>query len=253
MESQELFVDEAAFTGETFPVEKNTAVLPEDTPLSKRSNTLFMGSHIISGKAKALIIRTGKSTEFGKISDRLRIRPPETDFEKGVRRFGFMLMEITLVLVILIFAINVILHKPALDSFLFSLALAVGLTPQLFPAIITVNLATGARMMAKKKVIVKRLSSIENFGSMNILCSDKTGTITEGKVTIKSALDAEGNVSEKTLRFAGMNASLQQGFRNPIDEAICDVYKSSDPFTVQCEIPYDFKRKRLTVQVNHTE
>ncbi len=253
MESQELFVDEAAFTGETFPVEKNTAVLPEDTPLSKRSNTLFMGSHIISGKAKALIIRTGKSTEFGKISDRLRIRPPETDFEKGVRRFGFMLMEITLVLVILIFAINVILHKPALDSFLFSLALAVGLTPQLLPAIISVNLATGARMMAKKKVIVKRLSSIENFGSMNILCSDKTGTITEGKVTIKTALDAEGNVSEKTLRFAAMNASLQKGFRNPIDEAICDLYKSANPFTVQCEIPYDFKRKRLTVQVNHSD
>ena len=253
IESQELFVDEAAFTGETFPVEKTSGVLPTDTPLAKRSNTLFMGSHIISGKAKALIIRTGKLTEFGKISDRLRIRPPETDFEKGVRRFGYLLMEITLILVIIIFAINVILHKPALDSFLFSLALAVGLTPQLLPAIITVNLATGARMMAKKKVIVKRLSAIENFGSMNILCSDKTGTITEGKVTIQSALDADGNVSEKTLRFAGLNASLQQGFRNPIDDAICSLYKSSDPFTVQCEIPYDFKRKRLTVQVNHAD
>jgi Mg2+-importing ATPase len=250
LDSKELFIDEAAFTGETFPVEKNSGILPADTPLSKRSNTLFMGSHVISGRGNAMIIRTGKSTEFGKISDRLRIRPPETDFEKGIRHFGYMLMEITLVLIILIFAINVILHKPALDSFLFSLALAVGLTPQLLPAIITVNLATGARAMAKKKVIVKRLSSIENFGSMNILCSDKTGTITEGKVTIKDALDIEGNVSEKTLRYAGMNASLQQGFRNPIDEAICEVYKSSDPFTVQCEIPYDFNRKRLTVQVN---
>jgi P-type Mg2+ transporter len=250
LESKELFVDEAAFTGETFPVEKITGILPAETVLSKRSNTLFMGSHVISGKGKAMIMRTGKSTEFGKISDRLRIRPPETDFEKGIRRFGYMLMEITLVLIILIFAINVILHKPALDSFLFSLALAVGLTPQLLPAIITVNLATGARAMAKKKVIVKRLSSIENFGSMNILCSDKTGTITEGKVTIKSALDFEGNVSKKTLQFAGLNASLQQGFRNPIDEAICQVYKSSDPFTVQCEIPYDFNRKRLTIQVN---
>jgi P-type Mg2+ transporter len=251
LDSKELFIDEAAFTGETFPVEKNTGILPAETPLSKRTNTLFMGSHVISGRAQALIIRTGKSTEFGKISDRLRLRPPETDFERGIRRFGYMLMEITLVLVILIFASNVILHKPALDSFLFSLALAVGLTPQLLPAIITVNLATGARLMAKRKVIVKRLSSIENFGSMNILCSDKTGTITEGKVTIKSALDTDGNVSEKTLRFAGLNASLQQGFRNPIDEAICAVYKPSAPFTVQCEIPYDFKRKRLTVQVNH--
>jgi P-type Mg2+ transporter len=251
LDSNELFIDEAAFTGETFPVEKNIGILPADTVLSKRTNTLFMGSHVISGKARALIIRTGKFTEFGKISERLRLRPPETDFERGIRHFGNMLMEITLVLVILIFAINVILHKPALDSFMFSLALAVGLTPQLLPAIITVNLASGARRMAKKKVIVKRLSSIENFGSMNILCSDKTGTITEGKVTIKDALDIEGNVSEKTLRFAGLNAFLQQGFRNPIDEAICEVCKPPAPFTVQCEIPYDFIRKRLTVQVNN--
>ena len=163
-----------------------------------------------------------------------------------------MLMEITLVLVILIFAINVILHKPALDSFLFSLALAVGLTPQLLPAIITVNLATGARAMAKKKVIVKRLSSIENFGSMNILCSDKTGTITEGKVTIKDALDIKGNHSEKTTRFAGLNASLQQGFHNPIDEAICANYKApANPYKVQCEIPYDFIRKRLSIQIRN--
>jgi P-type Mg2+ transporter len=251
MESQELFVDEAAFTGETFPVEKETGIVSADAPLSKRTNTLFIGSHIVSGTAKALIIRTRRSTEFGKISDRLRVRQPETDFEKGIRHFGFMLMEITLLLVILIFAINVILHKPALDSFLFSLALAVGLTPQLLPAIISVNLATGARLMAKKKVIVKRLSAIENFGSMNILCSDKIATITEGKVTIKDALDMDGKISEKTLCFAGLNASLQKGFRNPIDEAICEISKPPGSFTVQCEIPYDFKRRRLTVQVKN--
>jgi Mg2+-importing ATPase len=255
LDSHELFIDEAAFTGETFPVEKNVGIVAADTPLSGRTNTLFMGSHVISGKARALVVRTGKHTEFGKISDRLRLRSPETDFEKGIRRFGYMLMEITLVLVLIIFAINVLLHKPVLDSFLFSLALAVGLTPQLLPAIITVNLAAGARAMAKKKVIVKRLSSIENFGSMNILCSDKTGTITEGKVTIKDALDITGHHSEKVLQYAGLNAALQQGFRNPIDEAICAVYKPSGvPCTVQCEIPYDFIRKRLTVQVkNGTE
>ncbi len=226
LDSRELFIDEAAFTGETFPVEKNAGVVPADAPLSKRTNTLFMGSHVISGKAKALVIRTGRHTEFGKISDRLRLRPPETDFEKGIRRFGYMLMEIILLLVLIIFAINVLLHKPVLDSFLFSLALAVGLTPQLLPAIITVNLSAGARAMAKKKVIVKRLSSIENFGSMNILCSDKTGTITEGKVTIKDALDITGQHSEKVLQYAGLNASLQQGFRNPIDEAICAVLQT---------------------------
>ncbi len=133
LEVKDLFVDEAAFTGESFPVEKSCGILPAETPLSKRSNSLFMGSHVISGKARALVIHTGKSTEFGKISDRLRIRPEETDFEKGIRHFGFMLMEITMILVILIFAINVILHRPALDSFLFSLALAVGLTPNCCP------------------------------------------------------------------------------------------------------------------------
>jgi P-type Mg2+ transporter len=252
LDSRELFIDEAAFTGETFPVEKNAGIVAADTPLSGRSNTLFMGSHVISGKATALVVRTGKHTEFGKISDRLRLRSPETDFEKGIRRFGYMLMEITLLLVLIIFAINVLLHKPVLDSFLFSLALAVGLTPQLLPAIITVNLASGARAMAKRKVIVKRLSSIENFGSMNILCSDKTGTITAGKVTIKDALDITGQHSEKVLQYAGLNASLQQGFRNPIDEAICAVYKASAvAYMVQCEIPYDFIRKRLTVQVKN--
>ena len=252
LDSRELFIDEAAFTGETFPVEKNAGIVAADTPLAGRSNTLFMGSHVISGKARALVVRTGKHTEFGKISDRLRLRSPETDFEKGIRHFGYMLMEITLLLVLIIFAINVLLHKPVLDSFLFSLALAVGLTPQLLPAIITVNLSAGARAMAKKKVIVKRLSSIENFGSMNILCSDKTGTITEGKVTIKDALDITGQHSEKVLQYAGLNAALQQGFHNPIDDAICAVYKpSAAAYTVQCEIPYDFIRKRLTVQVRN--
>ena len=252
--SKELFIDEAAFTGETYPVEKNAGIVAADAPMNKRSNSLFMGSHVISGKAKALVIKTGKGTEFGKISDRLGAKVPETDFEKGIRRFGYMLMEITLVLVIIIFAINIFLHKPILDSFLFSLALAVGLTPQLLPAIISVNLSVGARTMAKQQVIVKRLSSIENFGSMNVLCSDKTGTITAGKVTLKDALDIEGNHSDKTLQFAWLNASLQQGFNNPIDAAICSFYKgNADAFSVQCEIPYDFIRKRLTIQVRNAK
>ncbi len=252
LDSKELFIDEAAFTGETYPVEKNAGVVPADAPLSKRSNSLFMGSHVISGKAKALVIKTGKQTEFGKISDRLGAKVPETDFEKGIRHFGYMLMEITLVLVIIIFAINILLHKPALDSFLFSLALAVGLTPQLLPAIITVNLSVGARAMATQQVIVKRLSSIENIGSMNILCSDKTGTITEGKVTLKDVLDIEGNHSEKTLQYSWLNASMQQGFNNPIDDAIRSSYKgNADGFHVQSEIPYDFIRKRLTIQVRN--
>ena len=250
LESKELFVDEAAFTGETYPVEKNSGVLPADTPLAKRSNTLFMGAHVISGRAKALVIKTAMQTEFGKISDTLRLKAPETDFERGVRRFGYMLMEITMVLVVIIFAVNVLLHKPILDSFLFSMALAVGLTPQLLPAIISVNLASGARNMARQQVIVKRLSSIENFGSMNILCSDKTGTITEGKVQLHKALSVSGEPSDKVLEYARLNASLQKGFHNPIDEAIISSQTGNKQlFEVQSEVPYDFIRKRLSVQI----
>ncbi|TFF37354.1 magnesium-translocating P-type ATPase [Mucilaginibacter psychrotolerans] len=252
--SQELFADEAAFTGETYPVEKNAGILPQDTPLAKRSNTLLMGAHVISGKATALIMRTGQQTEFGKISAGLAASAPLTDFERGIRRFGYMLMEITLLLVIIIFAINVLLHKPVLDSLLFSLALAVGLTPQLLPAIISVNLSAGARRMATQNVIVKRLSSIENFGSMNILCSDKTGTITEGKVTLKDTLDSSGAHSDKVLLYAWLNASLQQGFHNPIDEAICQARAdATEGYRVQAEIPYDFIRKRLSIQVQTDE
>ena len=248
LHSQELYMDEAAFTGETFPVEKTVGVLPADTPLAKRTNIVCMGSHVISGTALVAIVATGKQTEFGKISSRLLIKSPETDFEKGIRRFGYMLMEITLLLVAIIFAINVLLAKPVMDSLLFSLALAVGLTPQLLPAIITINLSKGAREMAKKQVIVKRLSSIENFGSMNILCSDKTGTITAGKVEVNAVIDIEGNSSAKTFYYAWLNASLQKGFHNPIDEAICQSYRG-DKTTgkVIGEIPYDFIRKRLTV------
>src|SRR5216117_4065588 len=151
-------------TGETFPVEKAVAVLPVETPMGRRTNALWMGTHVVSGSGKALVINTGKETECGKLSGRLKLRPPETDFERGIRQFGYFLMEVTLVMVVAIFALNVYLARPVLDSFLFSLALAVGLTPQLLPAIISINLAQGAKQMATHKVIVKRLAAIENFG-----------------------------------------------------------------------------------------
>ena len=157
---------------------------------------------MVSGSGKAEIVSTGQGTRFGKIAESLRLRRPETEFERGVRRFGYLLAEVTLLLVLAIFGFNVFLHKPVLDSFLFALALAVGLTPQLLPAIITINLSHGARRMAQEKVIVKRLAAIENFGSMNVLCSDKTGTITEGKIGIRAAVDAQGNQSEKTMFYA---------------------------------------------------
>jgi Mg2+-importing ATPase len=254
LESKDGFVDEAMLTGETFPVEKAVTVLPAGTALAQRTNTVWMGTHIVSGNAKALVVLTGKETEFGKVSERLKLKPPETEFERGIRKFGYFLGEVTLVLVVIIFAINVFLHRPVLESFLFSLALAVGLTPQLLPAIISINLAHGAKKMAQKKVIVKRLASIENFGSMNVICSDKTGTLTEGIVRVESAVDVNGDTSDKVFLFAYLNAFYETGFTNPIDEAIriCRTVDLSD-YRKQDEIPYDFLRKRLSIAVTYRD
>jgi Mg2+-importing ATPase len=250
LEARDLFVDEAALTGETYPVEKAVGALPPETPLGQRTNALFLGTHVISGTAKAAVVYTGKGSEFGKVSERLRLRPPETEFERGVRHFGYLLMEVTLLLVLAIFAVNVYLHRPVLDSVLFALALAVGLTPQLLPAIISINLAHGAKHMARQQVIVKRLAAIENFGSMNVLCADKTGTLTEGRVQLHAALDINGDASDTVLLYAYLNACYETGFANPIDEALrthrrLDVsgYQKLD------EMPYDFIRKRLSILI----
>jgi Mg2+-importing ATPase len=249
--ARDLFVDEAALTGETFPVEKTVGVLTAATPLGQRTNVLLLGTHVVSGTGKAVAVHTGKDTEFGQVSQHLRLTPPETEFERGVRRFGYFLMEVTLLLVMAIFAVNVYLDRPVLDSLLFSLALAVGLTPQLLPAIISINLAHGAKRMAEQKVIVKRLAAIENFGSMNVLCSDKTGTLTEGVVRLHAALDADGQPSDRVLFFAYLNAYYQTGFANPIDATI----RSQHQFDVSGhekldEVPYDFVRKRLSILVS---
>ena len=254
LDSKDLFVSEATLTGETYPVEKLAGTLKTETSLAQRINSIWMGTSVVSGNGKALVVFIGKETEFGKISETLKLRPPETEFEKGVARFGHFLMEVTMLMVIAIFAINVYLQRPILDSFLFSLALAVGLTPQLLPAIISVNLSHGAREMAQKKVIVKRLASIENLGSMNMLCSDKTGTLTEGELELHSFQDLQGNQNEKVLLYASLNAYYQKGFENPIDRAILaqnkldlTQYKKLD------EIPYDFIRKRLSILVSKSE
>ena len=219
-ESKDLFVDEAMLTGETYPVEKSVGgAAGRDTagPADKRA---------MDGDPCGERQRQGtrhKHRQGNRVRQGVRAaktRPQETEFERGIRQFGYFLMEVTLVLVVAIFAINVYLARPVLDSFLFSLALAVGLTPQLLPAIISINLAHGAKRMAQAKVIVKRLASIENFGSMNVICSDKTGTLTEGIVHLQSALDVEGAPSDKVLLYAYLNAFYETGFTNPIDEAI---------------------------------
>ncbi|MBZ5586974.1 MAG: magnesium-translocating P-type ATPase [Acidobacteriia bacterium] len=254
LEARDLFVDEATLTGETFPVEKSVAVLEAGTPLPRRTNAVFMGTHMVSGTATALVVAIGKDTEFGAVSERLKLRPPETEFEHGLRRFGYLLLEVTLLLVIGIFAFNVYLHRHVLDSFLFSMALAVGLTPQLLPAIVSINLAHGARRMADRKVIVKRLASIENFGSMNVLCTDKTGTITQGVVTLQAANDVGGQTSDRVLLYACLNASFETGFSSPIDAAIRN-HGSIDisAWRKLDEVPYDFLRKRLSIVASGPE
>jgi P-type Mg2+ transporter len=248
LESKDLSVDEAALTGETYPADKMSGVVPESAGLSERTNTLYMGTHVISGSAQAVVVGTGKQTEFGKVSERLKLRPPETEFERGLSKFGYFLMEVTLILVVLIFVANVYLKRPVLESFLFSLALAVGLTPQLLPAIVSVNLARGAKQMAKKQVIVKRLAAIENFGSMNVFCTDKTGTLTEGEVKIHAAIDPTGKDSDRVLFYAYLNAASESGYANPIDIAIRQ-HQTFDISSYQKldEVPYDFHRKRLSI------
>ncbi|MHB8636552.1 MAG: magnesium-translocating P-type ATPase [Fimbriimonadaceae bacterium] len=248
LESTDLFVNEAALTGEPFPVDKKIEALGADTQLAQRTNCVFLGTSVVSGSAKAIVVHVGSNTEFGKVSQSLSHRPPETEFERGVRQFDVMLMEVTLLLVLAMFAANVYYHKPVIESLLFSLAIAVGLTPQLLPAIISVNLATGARRMAEKKVIVKRLASIENFGSMDVLCSDKTGTLTDGTVRLNDGVGFDGKPSARVKLFGYLNAANQTGYSNPIDAAICEAAKVDVAGYVKVrEQPYDFIRKRLTV------
>jgi Mg2+-importing ATPase len=254
LESKDLFVDESAMTGESFPAEKHAA-FPQgpagtDRDAVAASGRVFEGTHVVSGTARALVVATGDRTEFGAIYQRLRLRAPETDFERGLRQFGELLMRVTLLLVITIFAINVLLDRPPLDAFTFALALAVGITPELLPAIVSITLASGARRMAKEQVIVRRLSSIENLGSMDVFCSDKTGTLTEGEVRLHAAVDAHGESSEEVKRYAVLNATFESGFSNPIDEALRgqrDV--SIAGYAKFDEVPYDFIRKRLSVVV----
>jgi Mg2+-importing ATPase len=250
LECHDFFVNQSILTGEAFPVEKKAETSPEDATLAERRNCVFMGTSVRSGTAVMLVVQTGASTEFGQIAKNLTLRPPETEFERGVRRFGYLLTQIMLFLTLAVFAINVIFQKPAIDSLLFSVALAVGITPQLLPAIISITLAKGSRTMAKEGVIVRRLTAIENFGSMDVLCTDKTGTLTEGVVRLDGAVDVDGQASEAVFHLAYLNSSLQMGMVNSLDAAIVGA-RSLDISAVKKrgEIPYDFNRKRLSVIV----
>ncbi|WP_246135861.1 magnesium-translocating P-type ATPase [Mesorhizobium intechi] len=256
LDARDFNVSEAVLTGETFPAVKTTGRSAPDAALTQRTNAVFTGTSVRSGTATVLAAATGTRTEFASIAAALERQIPETGFARGIRLFGYLMTEIMLAIVILVFFANLMLHRPLIESLLFSLALAVGLTPELLPAIISVTLARGARTMAADGVIVRRLDAIENLGSMDLLCTDKTGTLTEGVIHLDGWLDVDGNPSTDILLWGRLNATLQTGLKNPLDEAIAGAPGEGvalAAFTKVDEIPYDFIRKRLSVVVRNKD
>ena len=254
LEAQDFLVTEASMTGESFPVEKRPGIVSADAPVPGRSNSVFLGASVRSGTARVLAVRTGAATEFGAIAERLKASPPETEFARGVRRFGYLLIRVMIAIVLFVVTVNLLLERPAVDSLLFAVALAVGLSPELLPAIISVTLSAGARRMAKRGVIVRHLSAIENLGEMSVLCTDKTGTLTEGRTALDAATDPAGRPSRDVLQLAFVNASFETGIENPLDAAIVAAGQTENlkntGFSKVDEIPYDFMRRRLTIVVS---
>ena len=246
----ELYVNEASLTGESYPVVKEIKILPADSELNKRSNCLWEGTNIVSGTATALVINTGNKTMFGSIVQSASTKV-ETSFEKGIKDFGFFLMKITLTLSVFILVVNLLNHKSVVESALFALALAVGMAPELLPAITTIAMSAGARRMLAKKVIVKKLSSIQNLGEVNLLCTDKTGTITDGTIIVERITDISGKENEYVKTLAYWNAAFETGYANPIDDALKKIaVTTTGTATKMGEIPYDFIRKRLSIAIN---
>ena len=253
IEAEDFLVSEASMTGESFPVEKQPGIVEPEAAVSARTNAVFLGASVRSGTAKVLVVETGRRTAFGAIAARLRTRQPETDFGRGVRQFGYLLIRVMVVIVLFVLTVNLLLGRPVIESLLFAVALAVGLSPELLPAIVSVTLSAGARAMSRRGVIVRRLEAIENLGSMDILCTDKTGTLTEGTIVLNGALDAANRPCDEIRRLAFLNAAFETGIENPLDAAIVAAGASAGltthGFAKIDEIPYDFLRRRLTIVV----
>jgi Mg2+-importing ATPase len=248
--SVHLHVQQAALTGESMPADKEVIEGPAAmTPDCE--GVVFLGTSVVSGTATALVHATGRLTAFGDIALRLASRAPETEFDRGTRKFGILIMKTVFLLVLFVLTVNVSMHRNVLESLLFAVALAVGLTPEFLPMITTVTLSAGAVRMARKKVIVKHLAAIENFGSIDILCSDKTGTVTTGRMTLDRSLDPFGNASELPLLLGFLNSSFETGIRSPLDQAILDHNRglSTGEWHKTGEVPFDFERRRLSISV----
>jgi len=250
---KDLFINQASLTGESLPIEKIAEpITPKSSSISELTNIAFMGSTVVSGTALGVVIKTGISTQFGELSQRLATIRVETNFDKGVNKFMMLMIRFMVILVGVIFGVNAIIKGNLKEAFLFSLAVAVGLTPEMLPMIVTINLSKGAISMSKKQVIVKRLNSIQNLGAMDVLCTDKTGTLTLDRIVLEKHCDVVRRESDDVLRFAYINSYYQTGLKNILDRAILKYqkllvkeYKKVD------EIPFDFSRKIMSVVVEH--
>ena len=251
LQARDLYIQQAALTGESMPTEKHAHPGEKDTEGTPDAPDLvFLGTSVVSGTATARVLKTGPQTAFGAIAKRLVVRPEETEFERGLRLFGMLIMRVVFALVLFIIVVRLALHKDAFESFIFAVALAVGLTPEFLPMITSVTLASGAVRMAREQVIVKHLPAIQNFGSIDVFCSDKTGTLTKGEMTVSRSLDVLGQPSDRALGLAYLNSKFETGIRSPLDSAILSAERDDlGDYRKIDEIPFDFNRRRLSIVV----
>ena len=253
LESRDLYVNQALLTGEPYPAEKlaNDSGTSGDSPTSA-ANAVFAGTSVISGTAVVLICRTGTATALGNLATSLAEKPPATAFAVGIRQFGLLIMRFTIFMVLFVLVVNLSFHRPLLESVMFAVALAVGLTPELLPMIVTVTLARSALQLSKRRVIVKRLSAIHDIGAMNVLCTDKTGTLTEATIKLMRSIDGHGEEDAQVYQRACINSHFESGMKSPLDDAIL----AAHPFDMSAwrkidEVPFDFERRRVSVLVEH--
>lgn len=250
LEARDLYVQQAALTGESMPVEKAANRARASNQDQGGPNQVFLGTSVVSGTGVAVVTKTGGNTEFGAIAERLAARPEETEFERSMRRFSLLIMRAVFFLVLFIVVVRVSLHKQPFESFVFAVALAVGLTPEFLPMITSVTLASGAVRMATEQVVVKHLPAIQNFGTIDILCSDKTGTLTTGEMTLDRSVDFCGESAAQPRDLAYLNSKFETGIRSPLDAAILKImHPGADNYTKSDEIPFDFERRRHSIVV----
>jgi Mg2+-importing ATPase len=250
LEARDLFVNQSLLTGESYPVEKHAVDAPAGTDVTAAVNVVLMGTSVVSGSARAVIVHTGQGTALAGIADSLAARPPATAFERGTQAFGALILRLTILLVLFVLLVNAAFHRPLFESLLFAVALAVGLTPELLPMVVSVTLARGALRLTRHRVIVKRLSAVQDLGAINVLCTDKTGTLTEGRIRLERHVDPDGRECERVLELAYLNSFFETGIRSPLDDAILrHEHLDVGAWRKLDEVPFDFERRRVSVLV----